>query len=105
MICVQNIYEIKYPRTEEKCSRLSIKKNSIAEKIELKTIRDHGTIKFVPEKKKFSQVENEMVYDIKSDENGKVDIIVRCEYCMVHINIVVYVNLIYIYIYVHMICV
>ena len=60
MICVQNIYEIKIPKNRREMLKTEYKEEFlIAEKIELKTIRDHGTIKFVPEKEKFSQVENE----------------------------------------------
>ena len=44
----------------------------LAEKIELKTIRDHGTIKFVPEKPNSHKLKTRMVYDIKSDEKGEV---------------------------------
>ena len=64
---------MKVPKNRREMLRSEYKEEfMIAEKIELKTVQEHGTIKFVKENKEVHRLKTRMVYDIKSDENGKV---------------------------------
>merc|ERR1712146_232829 len=66
-------YEIRIPKNRREMLKSEYKEEFlIAEKIELRTVQEHGTIKFVEEKKNAHKLKTRMVYDIKSDENGKV---------------------------------
>ena len=66
-------YEIRIPKNRREMLKSEYKEEFlIAEKIELRTVQEHGTIKFVEEEKNAHKLKTRMVYDIKSDENGKV---------------------------------
>merc|ERR1712146_570931 len=61
-------YEIRIPKNRREMLKSEYKEEFlIAEKIELRTVQEHGTIKFVEEKKNAHKLKTRMVYDIKSD--------------------------------------
>ena len=67
------VYDIKIPKNRREMLKTDYREEfMIAEKLELRTITNHGTIKFVPETPNAHKLKTRMVYDIKSDENGEV---------------------------------
>ena len=58
------VYEIKTPKNRREMLKSKYREEfMLAEKIELKTIRDHETIKFVPEKENSHKLKTRMIYD------------------------------------------